>query len=175
MEQFNENLISFYKYKKKISRKFPAERSKYYNQFSARKKDMYPGAGGDDSVIIAYDCLMDSDGSWDKIVFYSMLHVGDSDTTGMIGGYYKWEEEEVFDSVEILRKYNVMPALSCGFQPGLTEWVTNKVGVDYMANVGGAIHGHPGGTIAGAKAMRQSIDGTGGHEFDQAIDKWGKK
>lgn len=76
-----------YKYKKKISRKFPAERSKYYNQFSARKKDMYPGAGGDDSVIIAYDCLMDSDGSWDKIVFYSMLHVGDSDTTGIIAGY----------------------------------------------------------------------------------------
>lgn len=94
---------------------------------------------------------------------------------GMIGGYYKWEEEEVFDSVEILRKYNVMPALSCGFQPGLTEWVTSKVGIDYMANVGGAIHGHPGGTIAGAKAMRQSIDGDLGEEYKQAIEKWGKK
>lgn len=94
---------------------------------------------------------------------------------GMIGGYYKWEEEEVFDSVEILRNYNVMPALSCGFQPGLTEWVTSKVGIDYMANVGGAIHGHPGGTIAGAKAMRQSIDGDLGEEYKQAIEKWGKK
>jgi ribulose-bisphosphate carboxylase large chain len=94
---------------------------------------------------------------------------------GMIGGYYKWEEEEVLKSMDVLREYNVMPALSCGFQPGLTEWVTSKVGTDYMANVGGAIHGHPGGTIAGAKAMRQSIDGVEGVEYLQAIEKWGKR
>ena len=93
---------------------------------------------------------------------------------GMIGGYYKWDEQEVLDSMNVLRRYNVMPALSCGFQPGLTEWVTSKVGNDYMANVGGAIHGHPGGTIAGAKAMRQSIDGIEGPEYLQAIEKWGK-
>lgn len=93
---------------------------------------------------------------------------------GMIGGYYKWDEQEVLDSMDVLRRYNVMPALSCGFQPGLTEWVTSKVGNDYMANVGGAIHGHPGGTIAGAKAMRQSIDGIEGPEYLQAIEKWGK-
>lgn len=93
---------------------------------------------------------------------------------GMIGGYYKWEEEEVINSMSVLHKYNVMPALSCGFHPGLTQWVTSKVGNDYMANVGGAIHGHPGGTIAGAKAMRQSIDGVEGEEYNQAIEKWGK-
>jgi len=48
---------------------------------------MNPGAGGDDSVIVAYDCFMDANDSWDKLVFYSMLHVGDSDTTGIIAGY----------------------------------------------------------------------------------------
>jgi hypothetical protein len=42
-----------------------------------------------------------------------------------------------------------------------------------MANCGGAIHGHPGGTYAGARAMRQAIDGTGGAEYDAAIQKWG--
>ena len=94
---------------------------------------------------------------------------------GMIGGYYKWDEQETMDAVKILNDHNVMPALSCGFQPGLTEWVTSKVGIDYMANVGGAIHGHPGGTIAGAKAMRQSIDNEFGLEYDQAIQKWGKR
>jgi ribulose 1,5-bisphosphate carboxylase large subunit-like protein len=94
---------------------------------------------------------------------------------GMIGGYYKWDEQETLDAVKILNDHNVMPALSCGFQPGLTEWVTSKVGIDYMANVGGAIHGHPGGTIAGAKAMRQSIDSEFGPEYDQAIQKWGKR
>tara|TARA_B100001113_G_C21076938_1_gene608099 strand:- start:653 stop:1531 length:879 start_codon:yes stop_codon:yes gene_type:complete len=94
---------------------------------------------------------------------------------GMIGGYYKWPEDEVKDSVEILRNYGVMPALSCGFHPGLTQWVSKKVGVDYMANVGGAVHGHPDGTLAGAKAMRQSIDNNFALEYEKAIQKWGLK
>ena len=76
-----------YTYKKSKIMKYPAQRSIYYHSFSNRKKDIYPGGGGDDSGIIAYDCLMDSNGSWDKLVFYSMLHVGDSDTTGIIAGY----------------------------------------------------------------------------------------
>tara|TARA_R110000824_G_scaffold334314_3_gene520902 strand:- start:5409 stop:6554 length:1146 start_codon:yes stop_codon:yes gene_type:complete len=77
---------------------------------------------------------------------------------GMIGGYYKWGEEEVLDSIKELHKLDVMPALSCGFNPTLTKMVTDKVGVDYMANVGGAIHGHERGTLAGALEMRKSID-----------------
>ena len=93
---------------------------------------------------------------------------------GMIGGYYKWDEDEVLDSVEELHKYEVMPALSCGFHPGLTEFVCKKVGNNFMANVGGAIHGHPSGTLAGARAMRQSLDKTYKTEYYQAIDKWGK-
>jgi ribulose 1,5-bisphosphate carboxylase large subunit-like protein len=93
---------------------------------------------------------------------------------GMIGGYYKWDEEEVVDSINILRQHNVMPSLSCGFHPGLTEWVTHKIGVDYMANVGGAVHGHSMGTLAGARAMRQSIDGEHGIEYREAVNAWGK-
>ena len=93
---------------------------------------------------------------------------------GMIGGYYKWDEDEVLESMEELYKYDVMPALSCGFHPGLTNFVSDKVGIDYMANVGGAIHGHPGGTLAGTEAMRQSIDKNYHTEYFQAVDKWGK-
>lgn len=44
------------------------------------------GSGGDDSVIIAYDCLIDSEQNWEKLVIYSMLHIGDTDTTGAIAG-----------------------------------------------------------------------------------------
>lgn len=95
--------------------------------------------------------------------------------TGMIGGYYKWEEKEVMDSMKILHDYNVMPALSCGFHPGLTADITKKVGIDYMANVGGAVHGHPDGTTAGARAMKQSIDGITGAEYMEAIKKWGNE
>lgn len=77
---------------------------------------------------------------------------------GMIGGYYKYPEDETIDAVKILNEHNVMPALSCGFNPSITQQVTDKVGIDYMANVGGHIHGHPQGTRAGALAMKESID-----------------
>lgn len=93
---------------------------------------------------------------------------------GMIGGYYKWDEGEVIDSINELYKYGVMPALSCGFHPGLTDLVREKVGDNFMANVGGAIHGHPKGTLAGTIAMRQSLDKNYGVEYYQAIDKWGR-
>jgi len=45
---------------------------------------VFVGSGGDDSVIIAYDSLVDSEGNWEKLVYYSMLHCGDTDTTGSI-------------------------------------------------------------------------------------------
>lgn len=77
---------------------------------------------------------------------------------GMIGGYYKWDEQETYDAIEALRTYGVMPALSCGFNDEITAEVTEKVGIDYMANVGGFMHSYPGGTQAGARAMRESID-----------------
>jgi ribulose-bisphosphate carboxylase large chain len=94
---------------------------------------------------------------------------------GMIGGYYKWDEDEVIDSMKELEKWGVVPALSCGFNPGITDFVTEKVGINYMANVGGAIHGHPGGTISGAKAMRQAVDKEYGKEYYEAVEKWGEK
>lgn len=86
-KDYIEDRFEDYYYKKSMAMKYPSQRTLFYNQFSARKKDIFPGAGGDDSVIIAYDCLVDSEGSWDKIVYYAMLHVGDSDTTGTIAGF----------------------------------------------------------------------------------------
>jgi len=75
------------KYAPKKINKYPNFRTKFYNRFSSSQPAIYPGAGGDDSTIIAYDCLIDSNGSWEKVVIYSMLHVGDSDTTGAICGF----------------------------------------------------------------------------------------
>ena len=66
-----------------------------------------------------------------------------------------------------------MPALSCGMHPGLVQANVKQFGTDFIANVGGAIHGHPVGTLAGAKAMRQAIDKNHGIEYEQAISKWG--
>jgi len=98
----------------------------------------------------------------------------DTIQTGMIGGYSNDDPNEILACLRILREGNTVPALSCGFHPGLVDWVTSEVGVDYLANSGGAIHGHPSGTLAGARAMRQAIDKMYGEEYDQSIQKWGK-
>jgi ADP-ribosylarginine hydrolase len=67
-------------------------RSQYYylnfgfKETKTGEKVVFPGSGGDDSVIIAYDCLIDAQDSWEKLVIYSMLNAGDGDTTGCIAG-----------------------------------------------------------------------------------------
>jgi ribulose-bisphosphate carboxylase large chain len=92
---------------------------------------------------------------------------------GMWGGYMSEDESELRTVMELLRSMDVMPSLSCGMHPGLVGAATKRFGTDYMANVGGAIHGHPGGILDGTAAMRQAIDGTNGPEFMKAIEKWG--
>ena len=57
--------------------------------------------------------------------------------------------------------------------PGLVKKNKDLFGNDFIANVGGAIHGHPDGTLSGAKAMRQAIDNSFGSEYYKAIEKWG--
>ena len=86
----------------------------------------------------------------------------DSIHAGMWGGYSSNSEQELTDCLKMLHAHNVVPALSCGMHPGIVNKVTELFGCDYMANVGGAIHGHPSGTLAGVKAMRQAIDHTFG-------------
>lgn len=60
----------------------------YYKNFGFEEgketRQFFPGSGGDDSVIIAYDALIDAGKSWETLVFYSMMHGGDTDTTGCI-------------------------------------------------------------------------------------------
>ena len=96
-----------FRYKKSLIMKYPSQRSLYYNKFSYRKNEIYPGAGGDDSVIIAYDCFMDCDGYWEKAVTYSMLHVGDSDTTGSICGLL-YGLHYGYDEVAKIMKNNII-------------------------------------------------------------------
>lgn len=93
---------------------------------------------------------------------------------GMMGGYSDNDRDEMTRVLKELRSHGVMPALSCGMHPGLVDAITASVGVDWMANCGGGIHGHPEGTLAGAKAMRQAIDHTYGPEYESAVKKWGK-
>ena len=112
--------------------------------------------------------------SWPVLCQLATMMGVDTIQTGMVGGYSNDDPVELQTAMEVLRAGNTTPVLSCGFNPGLVDKVTDIAGIDYMANVGGAIHGHPGGTRAGAAAMRQAIDKTYGTEYEQAIAKWGK-
>ncbi len=83
--------------------------------------------------------------------------------------------------------HNIKPVFavcSGGLHPGLIPPLMKMLGNDIIVQGGGGVHGHPQGTIAGAKAMRQAIDavlaGTtlrewakSHYELKQAIDKWG--
>jgi ribulose-bisphosphate carboxylase large chain len=101
----------------------------------------------------------------------------DSIHAGMIGGYMNQDEEELSDTLKMLWKYNIVPALSCGMHPGLVQYVNESLNsFDWMANVGGAMHAHPMGTLGGGVAMKQAINKNfEGEEYKMAINKWGNK
>ncbi len=52
----------------------------------------------------------------------------------------------------------VFAVASGGLHPGLVPKLVDFLGKDIIIQAGGGIHGHPMGTRAGAKAMRQAID-----------------
>jgi ribulose-bisphosphate carboxylase large chain len=111
--------------------------------------------------------------AWTVMCQLASLMGVDTIQTGMIGGYSNDDTADILECIRILRAGNSLPALSCGMHPGLVNWVTEQVGNDYLANVGGAVHGHSRGTLSGARAMRQAIDKTFAEEYNEAIQKWG--
>lgn len=71
----------------------PVQRLVFYNNVFdtslSGKEDMIGdkyGMSGYSVVIVAYDCLIDADNSWEKLVVYAMLNNFDSDTIGAIAG-----------------------------------------------------------------------------------------
>lgn len=44
------------------------------------------GQSGANACIMAYDALLDAENCWEKLIIYSAIHLGDSDTVGAIAG-----------------------------------------------------------------------------------------
>lgn len=111
--------------------------------------------------------------SWNVICDLAGLMGVDFIHAGMWGGYMSDNEVDLKKTLSILHERKVMPALSCGMHPGLVQAINSRFGINYMANVGGAIQGHPKGSRGGAQAMRQAIDMEHSEEYQIAIEKWG--
>jgi len=110
---------------------------------------------------------------WKVICQFAGLSGVDFIHAGMWGGYMNDDESELRQVMDVLHEHNVIPALSCGMHPGIVNAIVTRFGNDFMANCGGSIHGHPGGTIKGAMAMKQAINKSFGLEYEEAIKKWG--
>ena len=79
-----------------------------------------------------------------------------------------------------------MPIASGGLHPGHIPAVVSIFGKDVIMQFGGGIHGHPGGTAAGARAARQALEAAlagvpleefalGAVELSAALERWQAK
>lgn len=112
----------------------------------------------------------------------------DSFHTGTVVGKMEGGKEEVVTINNFLRSEwyglkTVLPTASGGLHPGHIPDLVSILGNDMLFNFGGGIHGHPDGTIAGAKAVVQSLEATlkglslkqastTEPELKKALDKW---
>ena len=78
----------------------------------------------------------------------------------------------------------VFPVSSGGMHPASAEREHAAFGDDFVLQAGGGVHGHPDGTMAGARALRQSVEAVAKRvplathakthpELQKALDKWG--
>jgi len=127
--------------------------------------------------------------NWDLICKLARFMGVDFIQAGMWGGYSHNDEFALRETLSVLNGEvdnfkAVLPSLSCGMHPGLVNAIIDKFGRDIMLTVGGAIHGHPAGSRAGARAMKQAIELSIAGKFTKeamlenkelkdAIEKWG--
>lgn len=61
-------------------------RLKYYYENFVKDTKYEIGVSGISAVIMTYDSLIDCDGKWEKLICYSMIHAGDSNSVGALSG-----------------------------------------------------------------------------------------
>jgi ribulose-bisphosphate carboxylase large chain len=109
--------------------------------------------------------------------------------TGSYLGKMAAEKEENDISKEALRGEwyglkKVFPVASGGIYPAKVHANLDGYGVDCIVQAGGGVHGHPGGTVAGARAMVQATEAWMRHiplseyakdhrELEAALNFWG--
>ncbi len=94
-----------------------------------------------------------------RIIGVDQLHVG------TVVGKMSETKAEVVENIDACKSEMghlkpVLPVASGGLHPRLVPALIETFGSDFVIQAGGGIHGHPQGTVAGAKAMRQAVDAT---------------
>lgn len=118
-----------------------------------------------------------------RIVGVDQLHVGTA--VGKMGEGH----DEVLENISALKESmfgfkKVMPVASGGLHPLLMPKLVEIFGKDVIIQMGGGIHGHPKGTLAGAVAARQALSAIqdkvsikryaeSHKELKAAVEKWG--
>ncbi len=114
---------------------------------------------------------------------------GDQLHTGTVSGKMGGKTAEILgDNAALTRPAGkllpVFPVASGGLHPGKVHAEITTLGNEIVLQAGGGIHGHPDGTAAGARAMRQAVDaallGVSAKEYAKthielrkALEKWG--
>jgi ribulose-bisphosphate carboxylase large chain len=149
-----------------------------------------------DRNVKGYGMSMEVIAQFARMIGVDTLHIGTA--FGKMSGGEKevshiqldLEKQHTKQTKENLKQnwYGIKPVLavaSGGVYPGIVSKIIHFMGKDVVLQAGGGIHGHPDGTIAGAKAMRQAVDATLKHktlkeyaktheELKKALDKWGE-
>jgi len=92
-----------------------------------------------------------------RVIGVDQLHVG------TVVGKMSETRKEVSENIEALKSElygvkSVLPVASGGLYPRLVPALMKFFGEDFVIQAGGGIHGHPTGTVSGARAMRQAVD-----------------
>jgi len=120
-----------------------------------------------------------------RLIGADQLHIGTA------VGKMSEDRQTVTENVKALLEpmgglKQTFPVCSGGLQPAHIPILVKYFGKDIIMQAGGGVHGHPQGTRAGARAMRQAIDAAmkgitlkeyakDHKELKQAISKWGYK
>ncbi|RME77879.1 type III ribulose-bisphosphate carboxylase [Candidatus Woesearchaeota archaeon] len=100
------------------------------------------------------------------------LHIGTANIGKLVGSREEVEHLEkqcTLKQVPASRKLHILeqdwgskkalfPCSSGGLHPLVIDKVMDRMGTDLMLQIGGGIHGHPNGSYAGAKAMREAVE-----------------
>ncbi len=133
-----------------------------------------------------------------RLIGVDQLHIGTAAVGKMHGSRH--EElmiEEMIENKDVHENFkehaltenwhNIKPVFavaSGGLSPLMTSKLVKIMGKNIIAQYGGGCHGHPDGTLSGAKAIRQSVEATmddvplreyakNHNELKRAFDKWG--